>query len=193
LRVQLDEVDSKEVADTIVLNKGYRNITSVFEDDDRRDRDNDTLTVTKSLEGSYPNFFLEGNAADLERFAERLLAIRTSEDYEAFVTSYGIRWTNPAFWSSADWYHAKYAQDEPIRAGLFDLNRYHHRQSFAASVPNREKQRLIWRPCRPWWLGRANPVRAIEPLSRIRLPGQGFLRERDYLPSRQAPRHRQLL
>ncbi len=117
----------REIAYTIIVNKGYKNLTSIFEDEDRRDRDEDTLTIVRGLEGSYPNFFLEVDDGDVEAFVERFLAIRTLEDYEGFVASYGVRRTNPRFWSSADWFNARLAADDPLRAGLLDLNRYHNR------------------------------------------------------------------
>ena len=127
LRVRLDETGDHDIAYTVILNKGYKNITSVFEDEDRRDRDNDTLTVIKGFEGVYPNFFLAIEPDNLKNFADRFLEIQTFEDYEAFVGSYGIRRTNPDFWTDADWFQAEYARNEPLRAGLFDLNRYGNR------------------------------------------------------------------
>ena len=88
---------------------------------------NDTLTVVKFLEGSYPNFFLEITPDDIGDFADRFLAIRTDEDYERFVETYGIRRTNPAIWTSADWFQERFREEAPLRAGLFDLNRYRNR------------------------------------------------------------------
>ncbi|MEO7560084.1 MAG: fatty acid cis/trans isomerase, partial [Nitrosospira sp.] len=35
--------------------------------------------------------------------------------------------SNPRFWQSADWFQAKYRHDNPIHAGVFDLNRYQNR------------------------------------------------------------------
>ncbi len=127
LRLQPDDPSGRAIAYTVILNKGYKNITSAFQDENRRSRDDDTLTVVKGLEGSYPNFFLDVKTGDAQRFVDRFLDIRTLQDYEAFVGAYGIRRTNPDFWSSADWFHAKSAEDTPLRAGLFDLNRYHNR------------------------------------------------------------------
>ncbi len=127
VRVRLDDESNRNFTYTIMVNKGYLNITSIFEDEDRRDKNKDTLTVMKTLEGSYPNFFLEVDHGDLEGFVERFVDIQTFEDYLAFVESYGIRRTNPEFWASADWYQAEYLRQAPLRAGLFDLNRYHNR------------------------------------------------------------------
>jgi len=125
VRIRVDR--GRDLAYTIVLNKGYKNLTSIFEDEDNRDLDDDTLTVLKGLEGSYPNFFFVVDLDEIESFAGRYAAIRTREDYERFVALYGIRRTNADFWAVADWFHDRYAEQEPLRAGLFDLNRYHNR------------------------------------------------------------------
>ncbi len=111
----------------MVLNKGYSNLTSMFEDEDRRDIDDDTLTVVPGLIGTYPNFFFIVSAGDIDKFADDFIAIRGRNDYERFVAVYGMRRTNPRFWSEADWFNASYARAEPLEAGLFDLNRYRNR------------------------------------------------------------------
>jgi hypothetical protein len=35
-----------------------------------------------------------------------------------------VRRTQAAFWASADWFQARAAENEPLRSGIFDLNRY---------------------------------------------------------------------
>jgi hypothetical protein len=64
---------------------------------------------------------------DIEVFAERYRAIQTRDDYEQFVSRYGVRRTNNRFWQHADWFHDRYARDKPVISGLFDLNRYRNR------------------------------------------------------------------
>ena len=63
----------------------------------------------------------------MEAFTERYVSIRNRDDYERFVGLYGVRRTNTAFWSVADWFQAHYARESPLQAGLFDLNRYRNR------------------------------------------------------------------
>ena len=76
---------------------------------------------------SYPNFFLVVDADEIETFADRFTSIRDRDDYERFVALYGVRRTNPGFWSEADWFQAEYRRQEPVEAGIFDLNRYRNR------------------------------------------------------------------
>ena len=53
--------------------------------------------------------------------------IKSESDYEAFITDYGVRRTNPAFWQFSDeviqWALSHY----PIEGGLLDYNRLEDR------------------------------------------------------------------
>jgi len=77
--------------------------------------------------GAYPNFFFEINYKDLDAFVEQYAEITNYAKYNALVELYGVRRTNPRFWQVSDWFYAKYQHDEPVMAGLFDLNRYKNR------------------------------------------------------------------
>jgi len=120
----------QDLAYTLIRNKAYKNVTSFLADElerDRSDIDQDTMTVVKWLEGSYPNFFFSVALSELDDFTERCTAIRNHEDYEKFVDQYGVRRTNPEFWKLADWFQDELAQKKPVMSGLFDLNRYQNR------------------------------------------------------------------
>jgi hypothetical protein len=127
LRVRRGLAGQHDLAYTLVLNKDYSNLTSMLENEDARNPDNDTLTVVPGFAASYPNFFLTVDAADIEGFAERFLAVRSRDDYERFVALHGLRRTNTAFWEQADWFQAEYRRLQPVEAGIFDLNRYRNR------------------------------------------------------------------
>ena len=120
----------EDLAYTLIRNKAYKNVTSFLADERERDRadiDKDSMTVVNWLEGSYPNFFFSVALSEIETFTKRCAAIRNSEEYKQFVDQYGVRRTHPEFWALADWFQDKYARDNPISSGLFDLNRYHNR------------------------------------------------------------------
>ena len=120
----------EDLAYTLIRNKAYKNVTSFLADERERDRadiDKDSMTVVNWLEGSYPNFFFSVALSEIETFTQRCAAIRTDEEYKKFVDQYGVRRTHPEFWALADWFQDKYARDNPISSGLFDLNRYHNR------------------------------------------------------------------
>jgi len=119
--------EGEDLAYTIILNKGYSNITSMFESEDRRDRSQDTLTVVEGLEGSYPNFFFRIDQGSLEDFTQRFETIAEWDDYARLIGLYGIRRSNPAFWEESDWFHARDRVDDPLGSGIYDYNRYRNR------------------------------------------------------------------
>jgi hypothetical protein len=122
--------DEEALAYTLIRNKAYKDVTSMLDDAqyrDRSDRQNDTLTVVNWLEGSYPNFFFDVDIERIDDFTSRYIAIRDREDYEKFVALYGVRRTDTDFWEIADWFHDQYAREKPVLSGLFDLNRYRNR------------------------------------------------------------------
>ncbi|WP_161957544.1 fatty acid cis/trans isomerase [Mariprofundus sp. EBB-1] len=114
---------------TLIHNKSYREDTFAKEVNDRSEADMqlDTLTVLRGLAGSYPNFFFDVKAEDLDGFVDTCAAIRNKDDYESMLTRFGIRRTNPAFWSVSDWFQDLHARTEPVESGLFDLSRYKDR------------------------------------------------------------------
>lgn len=109
---------------SLVRNKGYKTLSSIFADEDQRDLADDTLTVVEGFVGVYPNFFLDVAADELDAMANDFLAVATLADYERFVLRYGVRRTNPNFWALADWFRDRYFAAEPQEAGILDLNRY---------------------------------------------------------------------
>jgi len=130
VRVRMGGKAEDDLAYTIIRNKAYKNVTSMFSDEEdsaTRDYSSDSLTVVDWLEGSYPNFFFEVDYKDVEKFTEHYASLKGREDYERFVSVYGVRRTNHNFWKKADWFQDKSRQQRPVRAGLFDLNRYENR------------------------------------------------------------------
>lgn len=121
---------SADLAYTIIRNKAYFDVTSMFDNEknrDSRDIEHDTLTVVDGIEGSYPNFFFVVEADELQDFTSRIMAVASRDDYERLVGIYGVRRTSDAFWETADWFQDYYAQQEPMLYGILDLNRYANR------------------------------------------------------------------
>ncbi|MCP3866649.1 MAG: fatty acid cis/trans isomerase [Gammaproteobacteria bacterium] len=130
LRVRLGGRPEDDLAYTMISNKAYKHVRSMFANEklgDRRDYENDTQTVVGWLEGSYPNFFYVVDIEDIEAFVTHYNAIKVRDDYEKFVARYGLRRTDPEFWAASDWFNDKAAREQPLFSGLFDLNRYENR------------------------------------------------------------------
>lgn len=127
VRVRIDGSVENDLVYTLVRNKSYLNTTALVPSEKTRVKSEDTVDVVKGFVGAYPNFFLELRLQDLQAFVDEYVAIDGLERYDALIEKYGIRRSNPRFWQSADWFNAKYRHDDPIRAGVFDLNRYQNR------------------------------------------------------------------
>jgi hypothetical protein len=130
VRVKMGGKPEDDLAYTMISNKAYKSVSSMFggeELGDRRDSTYDTQTVIRWLEGSYPDFFYVVELDDIERFVEDYNGIENRQYYEDFVARYGLRRTSEDFWMQADWFNAKYAQEQPRLSGIYDLNRYQNR------------------------------------------------------------------
>ncbi|MCB1676197.1 MAG: fatty acid cis/trans isomerase [Halioglobus sp.] len=112
---------------SILHNSAFSNNAQLFREAQRRIPQEDTLTVVKGFIGSYPNQFFQFPERDLPGFVAAIAALRTERDYAALVSRYGVRRNAPWFWKVSDKFHRNYAQEQPLEAGLFDLNRYENR------------------------------------------------------------------
>ena len=130
IRVKMGGEPEDDLAYTMISNKAYKSVTSMFENEkltDRRDYEYDTQTVVRWLEGSYPDFFYVVELDDIESFVEEYNALENRQHYEAFVARYGLRRTSEDFWEHADWFNRQYAREQPVLSGIYDLNRYQNR------------------------------------------------------------------
>jgi hypothetical protein len=130
VRVKTGGRPEDDLAYTMISNKAYKSVSSMFENEsleDRRDYKDDTQTVVRWLEGSYPDFFYVVELNDIEYFVEEYNAIENRDEYEEFVARYGLRRTSADFWEQADWFSQEYAREEPLLSGIYDLNRYQNR------------------------------------------------------------------
>jgi len=130
VRVKMGGKPEDDIAYTMISNKSYTSVTSMFADEnlvDRRDYEEDTQTVVRWLESSYPNFFYVVELDDIEAFVADYNAIENRPEYEEFVARYGLRRTSEDFWKHADWFNRQYAREQPRLSGIFDLNRYQNR------------------------------------------------------------------
>ncbi len=112
---------------SLVHNQAFSNNAQLFQEEDRRLPEEDTLTVARGFVGAYPNQFFQVAEQELGRFADALRALESDEDYTALVARYGVRRTAPWFWKLSDDINASYRASFPAEAGLFDLNRYQNR------------------------------------------------------------------
>ncbi|WP_426416332.1 fatty acid cis/trans isomerase [Aestuariirhabdus sp. LZHN29] len=112
---------------TLVHNNAHRNITAMFDEQDERQPDEDTLDVIAGFIGSYPNALYQVHESQLKAFVGQLSAMETQDDYEALVDRYGVRRTDPNFWSLSDPFQKAYRDLNPVDSGVLDYSRLENR------------------------------------------------------------------
>ena len=108
---------------SLVHNREHTNISWILDESERLAPKEDTLTIRAGAVGAYPNMIFVVPEEDVELFATAILKLKSTADYERLVDRFGVRRSNPKFWSFFDEINAIQAGD-PIRSGALDLTRY---------------------------------------------------------------------
>ena len=95
--------------------------------DGRLDPKKDQLEFVVGLIGSYPNLFVDVHENDLPDFIDLLAHFKGSDKDRARLAKYGINRSDERFWGTYDWFQKRFLEDEPVRGGLLDLNRYYYK------------------------------------------------------------------
>ncbi|TYC67525.1 peptidylprolyl isomerase [Stappia sp. BW2] len=124
ISVLLVETERDTQVFTLVHDMAHSNVAFIFNEDLRREPENDGVTVVPGQFSSYPNFMFKVKQAQLPDFVQMIRAIRSQDDYLKLVARYGIRRTDPAFWTEFDRIQTALREQNELQAGLLDLNRY---------------------------------------------------------------------
>mgnify|MGYP001329860001 CR=1 FL=1 len=112
---------------TLVRHNHYTNLSSLFGEEQRRWPEEDQITLTRGIVGSYPNSFMQVEQSQLGDFVNRLANLQTEEDFTALRDRYGVRRTDARFWAFSDTLHREYQKLYPADAALLDYNRLENR------------------------------------------------------------------
>lgn len=123
VRIRLQ--NGKDIAGTIVINRWHDNVAFAFGEDGRLDAKKDSADFIQGLIGSYPNYFFDVREEELPDFFDLLAHFEKSPKDLARMRKYGINRSDDRFWETYDWFQQRALADEPVRGGLFDLNRYY--------------------------------------------------------------------
>ena len=122
----VNDGDDKRVY-TLLKNVAHSNMSSLLDEESNLLPEEDTLTVVSGIIGDYPSVYLTVDAAQLPAFVARLAAMKTPDDYTAWLDDYGVRRSDPRFWQHSDTIQGLNQQLQPIRGGLLDYNRLQNR------------------------------------------------------------------
>jgi hypothetical protein len=110
---------------SIVINRWHDNVNSLFGEKKRLNPAKDTIDFLPGSIGAYPNYFLDVEAKDLPDLFDMLQNFDGSPQYEAKLDKYGINRMDERFWETYDWFQQQLNENDPVHAGLYDLNRYY--------------------------------------------------------------------
>jgi hypothetical protein len=129
LRVRMP-AGREDLVASLVVNRWHDNVTYLFGEKKALDSSRDRIDILPGFIGSYPNYFFDVQVRDLPDFLDLLENMRDSPGDMARLKKYGINRADPRFWPAYDWFQVRFLTDEPVRGGLFDLNRYYFRADF---------------------------------------------------------------
>lgn len=112
---------------SVLRHVAHANITSVFAEQKTLLPDEDSADVLRGVVGDYPSAFWNVDEAQLDSFVDEASAIDSPADYTVFMQTHGVRRSHESFWAHADQVHDRFAEAEPIDAGLLDFNRLENR------------------------------------------------------------------
>ncbi len=124
IAVLVVETDASDEIFTLVHDKAHSNVAFIFNEDLRREPEDDSLTIIPGQFSSYPNFVFRVREDEIEAFVASVKGIRGQKDYLDTVARFGIRRTDADFWATYDRIQAGLNAQDPVQAGLLDLNRY---------------------------------------------------------------------
>ena len=108
---------------TIARDSGHTNVAHLFNEDDRRVKDEDALTVVPGFLGAYPNVLFEVPYEDLETFVDAVAKLDGEDAYRSLRARFGVLRASDGFWSFSDRMQEDHKRARPITSGLFDYNR----------------------------------------------------------------------
>ena len=123
--VRVKEYEGSDRFFTIVINRWHDNVNAMFGEDKRLDPAKDTIDFIPGSVGPYPNYFFDVEAEDVPDLFDLLENFDGTPPYRAKLLKYGVNRSDPRFWDTYDRFQQELVAADPLRAGLYDLNRYY--------------------------------------------------------------------
>lgn len=126
VRIMVNESEDDDIYLSVVINRWHDDVTTLFGEGKRLRPEKDNAAFIKGFVGSYPNYFFEVDYNDLPDFLEALRDYDASPALVARLSRYGVNRAQSNFWEVYDRFQQRFNETDPVKAGLFDLNRYYH-------------------------------------------------------------------
>ncbi len=125
IHIRVTGLDGKDHIWTMVVNRWHDNVYSMFTEESTLNPDKDTIDFLPGSVSSYPNLFVELQFHELTDFLDLIKNYDGSDVYNAKAMRYFVSRSDPDFWNAYDRFQADFNKEDPVRAGLYDLNRYY--------------------------------------------------------------------
>lgn len=108
---------------SLVRVNAHLNMATLFREESNREPEKDSLSVLLGFSGAYPNTLLRVPYRLVGSFVSQVRSLDSDKDYEAVMDTFGVRRTDPSFWTHSDQVHADMKKAMPVHAGLLDFSR----------------------------------------------------------------------
>jgi len=125
IRIRIPDGNDRVIS--AVVHRWHDNVQFLVGEDLRLDSSKDRADFFPGFIGSYPNYFFDVNLIDLPDFLSLLYSYKGRPKDRQKLVKYGINRADADFWQEYDWFQQRFNEEEPTRAGLFDLNRYYYK------------------------------------------------------------------
>jgi hypothetical protein len=123
--VRIKRAQQADIFMTILVNRWHNNVNTLFSEASTLDPTKDTLDFHFRTVGAYPNVLMVVDEKELPAFFDMLANFQPNSHYFDLIHHFAISRSNPNFWETYDWFQTRFMEDEPMAAGLYDLNRYY--------------------------------------------------------------------
>jgi hypothetical protein len=124
--VRLRLRSGKDLVFTGVVDRWHDDIAFMLGEERRLDPGKDALEFIPGLIGSYPNMFFDVRQDEVPDFLRLLATFDGGQESLRRLSRWAINRADDRFWDTYDWFQRRFDEDEPVRGGLLDLNRYYH-------------------------------------------------------------------
>lgn len=119
----LQRLDQEPRIVSLVSNNAHTNVAEMFREDKRRLPEEDTLLVVNGVAGAYPNTLFMVDVEKLPGFVDAVARLASPDDLKVLVERFGVRRSDPRFWSISDAIHTAWRRMAPGEAAVLDYSR----------------------------------------------------------------------
>ena len=109
---------------TLINNKDHYNVSMLFFEDDRRNRENDTVDIIKGVATSYINLILDVTPTKKSQFIQEMSQASSKKDLSEIYKKYALKRDSSKFWDVFIEVSRKSKDEITHERGILDLNRY---------------------------------------------------------------------